>query len=284
MVFFSLNNAFWWKVFSKFGVGRFGESSASEELIEENKQKSHDAKLLFNLHASGIAHHLIVSSYSFYLMYYSCQQATSGTDVSAPQPTFQWWRTDTCMMQVNKGYAFNVLISIAFMTVELIVLQKQLKAPSTLNKQTILHHYMAIGGFGVSLFAGYGYSGLSNASLICEASSVFLYIKELYTKETRNSASSQINQALFFVSFTVLRLLLFPYLTYLSIRMGILQYDLTSWFQRLLALYVILQAAAVTLLQIYWYSLILKGLKRLLEESGIKKRPAEGGDDYAELE
>ena len=32
----------------------------------------------------------------------------------------------------------------------------------------MMHHIMACSGFGLSMVAGYGFIGLSNASLVCE--------------------------------------------------------------------------------------------------------------------
>ena len=52
---------------------------------------------------------------------------------------------------------------------------------------------MAISGYGVAMIAGYGFPGISNASLVCEISSVFLNYKDMFTKDTRNSTLGMIN-------------------------------------------------------------------------------------------
>lgn len=45
-----------------------------------------------------------------------------------------WWRDSTCMMEMNKGYVINLLITISYMIVELIVFKKEFKKPTKLNK------------------------------------------------------------------------------------------------------------------------------------------------------
>lgn len=146
------------------------------------------------MQVQGIVHHIIVASYSYYLMYYSCQNdlgygypSENGGSYTASGKYFGWWRTDSCMMEANKGYIYNILISIAYMTVDLIILKTQFSDSSKLHGQTILHHYMAISGYAIGLIAGYGMPGTSNASLFGEISSIFLCLKDMFTKDTRNS-------------------------------------------------------------------------------------------------
>ena len=81
----------------------------------------------------------------------------------------------------------------AFMTVEFLITVISIDSLTPINKQSLMHHIMAISGYTLSLFAGYGYPGVSNASLVCEYSSIFFNFKDMFTKETRNSTLGQIN-------------------------------------------------------------------------------------------
>ena len=90
---------------------------------------------------AGIVHHVIVTVYSFYLMYNSCQNelgegypSEKGGSYTKTGNQYGWWHSDACMMEYNKGYTYNILISIAFMTVELYILLKKIKNPTVLNK------------------------------------------------------------------------------------------------------------------------------------------------------
>ena len=181
-------------------------------------------------------------------------------------------------MQVDKGYVFNVLVSIAYMTVDYMDYHFNIPDKTILNKQTMWHHIMAISGFGIALVAGYGMPGVSSASLLCEYSNIFLSYKDMFTKETRNSTSGIIVQVCFFVSYTVFRFILFPFLTYRTFTVAILSWSLVGFLRKIAMIYCVIQAILVLFLNMYWYLLILKGVKRLLETLGIIKKPV--NDDY----
>lgn len=171
----------------------------------------------------------------------------------------------------------------AYMTVDYAILKLWIDKPSVLQQQTILHHIMAISGFGFSLIAGFGMPGVSNASLLCEFSNVFLSLKEMFTKDTRNSFWGVIVQLSFFLSYTVFRFALFPFLAYRTITVTILSWTFIGWFRKFCMVYCVLQAQAVLILNMYWYLLILKGLKRLLETVGVLKK-REGDSSYDDVE
>jgi len=77
-----------------------------------------------------------------------------------------------------------------------------------------LHHFLAITGFSASFFVGYGLPGISACSLLCEISGMFLNYKDMFTKETRNTPLAQINQITFFITYTLFRVILFPFLCF----------------------------------------------------------------------
>lgn len=75
---------------------------------------------------------------------------------------------------------------------------------------------------------------------------------------------------------------MFPYLAYRTVAVCILSWNMIGWFRRICAVICVIQAQLVTLLNLYWYYLILKGLKRLLETLGVISKPE--GVSYDELE
>lgn len=192
-------------------------------------------------------------------------------------------RNEVCMQEVNKGFVINVLVSMAYMTVDYIILKTWLTKLTVLQNQTIYHHIMAISGFGISLIAGFGMPGVSNASLLCEFSNVFLSLKEMFTKDTRNSFWGVVVQLSFFLSYTGFRFIMFPWLAYRTITVTMLSWAFINWFRRIAMIYCIVQAWLVTALNMYWYLLILKGLKRLLETIGVLKK-REGDSSYDDVE
>lgn len=158
------------------------------------------------------------------------------------------------------------------MTAEYFVIQFLIEKKTTLNKQMQLHHVMAIGGYSFALFAGYGLPGISNASLMCEFSSIFLCYKDMFTNETRNSPLGQLNQMMFFICFTVFRVCWFPVLVYRCFAVTCLAFHRVGNFRKFAMIFTVVQSALVYLLNLYWYKLILKGLKRLLEQRGVLKK------------
>ena len=131
---------------------------------------------------------------------------------------------------------------------------------------------MAIGGYCAAFIPGFGLAGCSNASLLCELSSLFLNYKDMFTAKTKDSCLAEVNQICFFLSYTACRMVLFPYIIIVIYKEIVAVWAQRNWFQNTIAIYVLLQAIAVTLLNFYWYMLILKGLKRLLAAKGLAKK------------
>lgn len=68
----------------------------------------------------------------------------------------------------------------AFMTVEFMLIHFKIDNPSKLNQQTKFHHFWASLGLFMGLVAGYGFPGNSNASFMCEFSSISLNYKDMF--------------------------------------------------------------------------------------------------------
>lgn len=96
---------------------------------------------------------------------------------------------------------------------------------------------MAIAGFSMAIFGGYGMPGIASASLICEFSSIFLSYKDMYTKDTRNSFSGIVVQVMFFITYTIFRFIWFPFLAYRTVAVAILGWNLVGWFRKFCLIY-----------------------------------------------
>lgn len=167
-------------------------------------------------------------------------------------------------MEFNKGYMYIIMMSIAFLTTDLIVLKYLMKDTNVLNQQTIVHHYVTIFGFSASFLAGYSFVGVSNASLLCEMSGIFLDYKDMVPKEYKNHWLAQINQILFLITYTMFRMIPFPILVIKCLSSTIALWNVVGWFRLSMMIICTINASLILLLNIYWYKLIMKGLKRLL--------------------
>lgn len=107
----------------------------------------------------------------------------------------------------------------------------------------------------------------------------------MFTKDQINTPLAQLNQLSFFLCYTVFRVLLFPYLTYKCFALAFLTFHRLDALRKFCILFCLVQTVLVTLLQFYWYALILKGVRRLLEERGILQKPNDSAyDDLAQYE
>lgn len=134
---------------------------------------------------------------------------------------------------------------------------------------------MAFTGFVGCLISGYSFPGNACFTLTCEVSSIFLNYKDMFSKTSRMSLIGQINQLMFLFTYTIFRMIPFPYLVMRSGVQMITTFHLVSPLRKFFHVVCFLQAAFIWLLNVYWYRLILKGLIRLLEENGILSKPAD---------
>lgn len=81
-----------------------------------------------------------------------------------------------------------------------------------------------------------------------------------------------LNQLCFFICYTIFRIGLFPYVLYLCLTYGIVFIPHLSWFRGLCLIISTLLFFSNTVLNFYWYSIILKKFKRIL--MGGKLKPA----------
>lgn len=79
-------------------------------------------------------------------------------------------------------------------------------------KEAVFHHIAIFIAFFCSLIGGYGYPGICCLFLVAEVSSIFLNYVDMFDKEDTNSKLALLNKISFFVSYTVTRVISWPYL------------------------------------------------------------------------
>ena len=172
------------------------------------------------------------------------------------------------------------------MTVEFVRIYK-IEKKSRVHRETLIHHVMSFSGYAGSLISGFGYPGISNASQLCEISSLFLNYRSMFMPNEVGSALYNFNQTLFLIFFTIFRIILFPNLCYrcLCVTLLTLHNPDVSLIRKLCMAYCFVMSAMVTLMQFYWYRLILIGLRKMLQGMGILSGgtgPAKNDDDELE--
>lgn len=186
------------------------------------------------------------------------------------------------MMEYNKGYGMILMISNGYMTFGYIIMKYFIKEPTKAVQMSIWHHILAFTGFVGALVNGYSFPGISTLSMSCEISSIFLNYRDMF-KDSRNSALGSINQVCFLLSYTVFRMIPFPFCVMRCfVQMMTTTHIVESPVRKIMHVINFIQAFLILLLNCYWYRLILIGLYKMLQENGIcpksKTNESEKGD------
>lgn len=115
-------------------------------------------------------------------------------------------------MEYNKGYGIVLAITNGYLTFGFYILRNWIEKKTKLNVQSEIHHVVAFTGFVGCIISGYSFPGNACFTLTCEVSSIFLNFKDMFSKESRMSLIGQINQLMFLITFTIFRMIPFPYL------------------------------------------------------------------------
>lgn len=245
--------------------------------FEDYTEKNESEKVWFLIMWTSQAHHAFVAMYATYLVYNSCQSefgeaipSENGGSFTATGEHWGWWKSEECYMEVNKGYAYNLLITIGFMTVEYFRMVFLIEKGDKLIQQTKWHHIGAHVGFGMALLGGYGLPGIAQASLVCEYSSIFLNYKDMF-KRHRDTPLGMFNQIMFLITYTIFRICLFPVCVYRSFDVAFKLGPYVHWFRQLCMWICAFTSLAMTILNYMWYTLIIKGLIKMLQGLGLIK-------------
>ena len=104
--------------------------------------------------------------------------------------------------------------------------------------------------------------------MLSEISTFFLNYRTMYSKEELNYPMPLTCQILFFISYTVIRIFIFPILAYQLILTIIVTWPTLSIWRQIAGGIVFIQFVLMFSLNLYWYALVLKGFKKLLEANG----------------
>ena len=144
------------------------------------------------------------------------------------------------------------------------------------TRLVLIHHCLVVPGLLLGLVAGFGVPVTTNIALFSEISCVFMNYRAMWTtKETNEQIIPMVNQILFLITYFLLRVVLYPYcfgnLVFISSHIFHLE-EVALWRKVCLTLsmsgYV-----PIIFMNFYWFSLILRGLKRLLQEKGFLPMP-----------
>lgn len=132
------------------------------------------------------------------------------------------------------------------------------------------HHFFGVSSIVLGNIGGFALCGIIALLLLVEVSTVFLNYRSMYNKNEFGQAVPQLLQMLFFIFFTVFRMMLMPYGIYLLWRNYQMVFAHLNTIRTVIAFIAILQFICLYLMNVYWYFLILKGMGKMLGLIGKK--------------
>lgn len=154
-------------------------------------------------------HHVLVVLIGFYNFLNPACEGSQGI--------WTWFKDETCMMTMDKRHVYTAAFTGGYLIYDGIIIVCYVGASDALAWQTFFHHVIGTSGLFVGVMAGYGAPGIANLSVLSEVSTIFLNYRSMFTAEESKQLLPQINQLMFFLTYTVFRMCLFPYGTYVMI-------------------------------------------------------------------
>ena len=146
----------------------------------------------------------------------------------------------------------------------------------------IVHHVLVISSAVMALFAGYSMPMECQLAMLAEGSNIFLNNRTILGKKNTSNLAL-INNVLFFVSYTVFRILYLPTLIREHLEVtSFYDWDETPVFHKVAWWSCLFNFSLVYILNLYWYSFIVNGLLTII---GIKQPPSEdkNSDKYEKV-
>ena len=207
-------------------------------------------------------HHFLICSIATYTMCHSeCENAYNFIFIYDP----------VCFYTLDNGCVVSSLITSGYLTYDYILYRFFMDQKDPVNQQTMWHHIIGTSGLFCGLYTGFGIPTIANCAMFCELSTIFLNYRSMYTKEELNSTVPLINQIMFFITFTVIRIMIFPILSAMLAITAYMTWDQLDGVKKVTATITVVFFWIMLALNLYWYSLIIKGLRKLLIANGILK-------------
>ena len=114
-----------------------------------------------------------------------------------------------CLLTYRPYVSHSIMFSQAFFLVDLFALLFVFTSNTKLGRQSLIHHGLCILVYIICLLGGRHLPATSQSVMLCEVSNVFLCIRDFLGKKA-SGVAPQVNVGLFFISFTVFRMVFFP--------------------------------------------------------------------------
>lgn len=168
------------------------------------------------------------------------------------------------MMTTDRRHVMVAAITGGYLIYDGIILFCYVKSFDALGLQTLIHHFIGTSGLFIGVMAGWGTPSIGNMSVMSEISTIFLNYRSMFGKEQMQEVLPQINQVIFFITYTIFRMFLYPYGTYILIKIQYYGWPYTTQFKKNCLWVTIVEYLAMFALNVYWYKLIVVGLLKMI--------------------
>ena len=103
------------------------------------------------------------------------------------------------------------------------------------------------------------------AVLLCEISSVFLVFRNMQLDKKSTHWCSVLNQFLFFLTYTLFRIIFFPYLGYRMVPGTMAIWYMCNVWRRIAIVVSYVLCALLYFLNVYWYCLIIRNVCKMFK-------------------
>ena len=108
--------------------------------------------------------------------------------------------------------------------------------------------------------------GVAAGFMLCEISSVFLSFKGMFLDKKSTKCLAVTNQVLFLITYTLFRIVFFPYLGLHIIPGTMAVWQFLPLWRKIFTIIAYLLGFAVALLNIYWYVFIIKAVRNMMSK------------------
>ena len=169
------------------------------------------------------------------------------------------------------------IFTASYLSYDYVIQKYYVKGQDEVSKQMLWHHIFGVSSILLGNIGGYAQCGIITLLLLVEVSTVFLNYRSMYTKDEIGDPVPQMLQLLFFIFYTIFRMMLMPYGVYLLWKNWHLVFHHLDTLRNICSYIAMSEFAILYLMNVYWYMLILRGLFKML--GCIKKT-----DSYVKLD
>ena len=170
-----------------------------------------------------------------------------------------------------------LVLIVSYMVYDVTVILACMTEYSTPVKQSIFHHFLSAYGAIVGIFCGRFLGVVASATVLTEASTPFVNIRELlhFHKDT-NTLLYSVNAIAMIVSFFVFRILISFFLIFYICVPGFIELDWThdSLFAKCIISISTLLYMLLYILNIYWFYRIIKGALKYFSSAKSEQEEA----------